>query len=147
MKPRSIEPAPLAPERLLRRLQRMHREHLRGIRPALAHPPTRALRQRREALDAVFVAVLGVDALAGAEREAGAEQAHGLALLADQVHLDAVPLAIVDRAMGEGGKVEIAAELAVDPHQHIEIEASGDAGGIVISVVGEAVPPLSLGRD
>src|SRR4051795_8652193 len=135
MKPRSIEPAPSAPERLLRRLQRVHREHLRGIRPALAHPPTRALRQRAEALDAVFVAVLGVDALARAEREAGAEQAHGLALLADQVHLDAVPLAIVDRAMGEGGKVEIAAEFAIDPYQHIEVEARGDAGGVVVGVV------------
>ena len=69
------------------------------------------------------------------------------ALLADQVHLDAVALAVVDRAMGEGGEIEIAAELAVDAHQHIEVEARGDAGRIVIGVVQHALVLFEIGAD
>src|SRR3569832_2896400 len=86
---------------LFRRLQRVHREHPCCVRPGLAHPPPGAARQRGEALDAVFVAVLGVDALALPEREARAEHAYRLALLADQMHLDPVLVAIVDRAVRE----------------------------------------------
>ena len=60
-------------------------------------------------------------------------------LAADQVHLDAMAVAVIDRAVGEARQVEIAAELAIDALQHIEIEARGDAGGIVIGVVQRAL--------
>ncbi len=83
----------------------------------------------------------------GRNVEAGAEHAHGLLLLAEQVHLDAVPLAVVDRAMGEGGEVEIAAELAVDADQHVEIEARGDAGRIIVGVVKHALVLFEIGAD
>jgi len=39
--------------------------------------------------------------------------------------------AIVDRAMGERANIEIAAQFAVDAVQNVEIEARGNAGGIV----------------
>ena len=64
--------------------------------------PARAARQHGKALQAVFVAALGMDALAGAECEAAAEHANGLRPLADQMHLDAVALAVIDRAVREG---------------------------------------------
>src|SRR5690242_21264875 len=110
----------------------MDREHAAPVGPALLHLPTRGLGQRRKAVKAVLVAVLGMNAFAGAERKVMAEHAHALRLAADQVHLDAVAVAIIDRAVKEARDVEIAAELAVDALQHIEIEARGDAGGIVI---------------
>lgn len=132
---------------LLCSFQCVHREHLRSIGPALPHPPAGALRQRGEAVDAVFVAVLGMDALAGPEREAGAQQSNGLVLLAEQMHLDAVPLAIVDRAMAERGQVEIAAEFAVDPHQDVEVEAGGHAGRIVIGIEQHALVLFEVGAD
>ena len=45
------------------------------------------------------------------------------------------------------GEVKIAAELAVDAHQHIEIEARGDAGGIVVGVVENALVLLEVDAD
>ncbi len=57
------------------RHQRVNREQLFRIGPGLEHLPARAARQRAEALDAVFVGALGVDALAGAEAEGGAQAA------------------------------------------------------------------------
>src|SRR5436190_8076499 len=110
----------------------MNREHPRLVGPALLHPPARGLCQRSEAVKTVFVAVLGVNALAGTEREVMAEHADALRLAADQVHLDTMAVAVVDRAVDEAGEVKIAAELAVDALQHIEIEFCGDAGGVVI---------------
>src|ERR1700752_1937991 len=105
----------------------MNRETPLLVGPALLHQPARSLCQGGEAVKTVFVAVLGVNALARPEREVMAEHAHALRLAADQVHLDAMAVAVVDRAMHEAGGIEIAAELAVDALQHIEIEARGDA--------------------
>ena len=47
--------------------QRVNRKHARRVGPGCARRPAGAARQRREALEAVFVAALGVDAFAGAE--------------------------------------------------------------------------------
>src|SRR5215471_21826844 len=58
-----------------------------------------------------------------------------------------MPLAVIDRAMGEGGDIEIAAELAVDAHQHIEIEARRDARPVVIGVVEQALVLFEIGAD
>src|SRR5262245_25167477 len=105
----------------------MDREHAVLVGPAFLHLPAGGLCQRGKTVKAVFVAVLGVNALARAEREVMAEHAHALRLAADQMHLDAVAVAVVDRAMHEARKIEIAAELAVDAFEHIEIETRGDA--------------------
>src|SRR4029079_7432695 len=76
-----------------------------------------------------------------------AQQAHSLRLFGDQVHLDAMTLAIIDRAMHEGGNVEIAAEFAVDANQDVEIELRGDAGSIVIGVVKYALVLFEIDTD
>ena len=47
----------------------------------------------------------------------------------------------------KAGEVEIAAELAVDAHQHIEVEARGDAGGIVIGVIQHALVLFEVDAD
>src|SRR5215218_1955994 len=75
------------------------------------------------------------------------EDAYGLRLLGDQVHLDAMALAIVNRAVHEGGNVEIAAELAVDADQNVEIESRGNAGGVVIGVVNHPLVLLEVDAD
>src|SRR5690242_21470057 len=56
-------------------------------------------------------------------------------------------LAVVDRAMGKGGEIKIAAELTVDAYQYVEIEAGGDAGRIVIGPVEHALVLLQVGAD
>src|SRR5579864_277780 len=88
-----------------------------------------------------------MDALAGTERELLAEHFSRQRLLADQVHLDAMAVAVIDRAMNEGADVEVTAELAVDPVQHIEIETRGDAGGVVIGVVECPLVLLEIDAD
>src|ERR1700752_867259 len=125
----------------------MNREHPRLVGPALRHLPARGLCQGGEAVKTVFVAVLGMNALAGPEREVMAEHALALLLAADQVHLDAMAIAVIDRAVNEAGEVEIAAELAIDALQHIEIEFCGDAGGIVIGVVERALVLFQIDAD
>ena len=67
----------------------------------------------------------------------------GQGLEADQMHLDAVAVTVIDRAMDERADVEVAAEFAVDPMQHIEIEARSDACGVVIGIIRVCVRPLS----
>jgi len=49
-------------------------------------------------------------------------------------HLDAVALAIVDRAMNKRAGVKIATEFAVDSDHHIEIESRGNAGVVVVGI-------------
>src|SRR5580700_6196614 len=63
------------------------------------------------------------------------------------MHLDAMALAVIDRAMDERADVEIAAELAVDPVQHIKVEARRDAGGVVVGVVKGALVLLEIDPD
>ncbi len=48
--------------------------------------------------------------------------------------------------MNRGG-VEIAAEFAVDADQHIEIEARGDAGGIVVGLIQHAFVLFEIDAD
>src|SRR5271168_1079136 len=63
------------------------------------------------------------------------------------MHLDAMTVAVIDRAMDERADVEIAAEFAVDPVQHIEIEARRDAGGVVIGIIKGALVFLEIDAD
>ena len=56
-------------------------------------------------------------------------------LLAGQMHLDAVALAVVEGVVLEACEIEIAAEFAVDAREQVEIELRGDAGGIVVGGV------------
>ena len=94
--------------------------------PASVHTatgrPAGAARQRAEGFERVLVAVLGVDRLAGAEFDRAAGHPHLLALLAGEMHLDAMALGIVEGVVAEAVEVEIAAELAVDARQQVEVE-------------------------
>jgi hypothetical protein len=55
-----------------------------------------------------------------------------LPLDAGEVHLDARTLAIEERVVLETFEIEVAAELAIDARQNVEIELRRDAGGVVI---------------
>ena len=55
--------------------------------------------------------------------------------LAGEMHLDASALGIIERMVAEACEVEVAAELAIDAGQQIEVEPRGDAGGVVIGGV------------
>src|SRR5438128_4301560 len=63
------------------------------------------------------------------------------------MHLDAIALAIIDRAVHEGGNVEIAAKLAVDADQNVEVESRGDARGVVIGIVKHPLVLLEIDAD
>ena len=68
-----------------------------------------------------------MDALAVGEAERAAGHAHALAGKAHEMHLDAARSLVVDRVMGEAVEIEIAAELAIDALEQIEVEGSGHA--------------------
>src|SRR5215471_6520882 len=94
---------PMADAPVSLRRQRVNREHFCAVGPGLPHPPTGAACKCCETIDAVLVAVLGVNAFTRTEGEARSQQAHGLFFPADQVHLDAVAVLVIDRSMSEGG--------------------------------------------
>src|SRR5262249_61751096 len=92
--------------------QRMDGKICAGVGPYGEGSPSRSAREGREVCERVFIAVLGVDRLSGAELDDASGHAQLLTLLADEVHLDAVALAIVERVVVEARKIEIAVELA-----------------------------------
>src|SRR4030081_2921903 len=49
--------------------------------------------------------------------------------------------------MGKSGKIESATQFTVDADQHIEIEARGDAGGIVVGIVQYALVFFEIDAD
>src|SRR5690606_9351245 len=91
-----------------------------------------ALGQAQEAVGAVLVGVLGVQALAGLEAEGALLDAHLLCQRADQVHLDARFARVEEGAVAEAARLDVAVQLATDASQQIEIESGGDAGAVVV---------------
>src|ERR1700688_4948109 len=87
---------------VVRRLihQRMNAEQ--AVRPHLEWRPAAAAGQRLERVDGVFVAVLGVDGLAGAEIDRRAVEAHLLSPRRGEMHLDPVVRGVVEGVMLEG---------------------------------------------
>src|SRR5580692_12725960 len=77
--------------------ERMNAEQ--PVRPHLERRPAAAAGQRLERVDGVFVAVLGVDGLAGAEIDRRAIEAHLLPPRRGEVHLDAVMRGVVEGVM------------------------------------------------
>src|SRR5208282_4789051 len=115
-----------------RSYQRMHREIPTRVGPSRHRRPGGPARQRAEALKSVLVAVLGVNALAGAKLDDAPGDMHLLARLADEMHLDATARGVVARPVAEACEVEVAVELSVDAREEIEVEPGSDAGGIVV---------------
>jgi hypothetical protein len=87
--------------RLVRQGESLDGEVAAFVGPQRRRQPAHAARQRTQLLGAVFVAVLGVDGFAGAEFDGLAGHFHLLPLRARQVHLDAMPLAVVEGMMLE----------------------------------------------
>ena len=81
------------------------------------HPEPRA--NAAKEFERVFVAVLGVDRLAGAEFEHPACHSHLLSLVAGQMHFNAAAIGIVEGMMAEICKIEVAVELAVDAREEV----------------------------
>src|SRR3954452_6508084 len=88
-----------------------------------------------------------MDGFAGAEIDACARHPHLLPLVAGEVHLDTLALAIVEGVMLEAVDVEFPIKLAVDPYQEVEIERLRHAGGIVIGRVENTAVLLQIGAD
>src|SRR5262245_52643960 len=113
----------------------MHAEQIVLIGPHSQRLPAGGAGEVVELTDRVFVGVLGVDALAGAEVEGAAQDAHHLPAQAPEVHLDTALARVVDRLVLEGADVEGAGQLAVDAVEQIEVERRGDAARVVVGHV------------
>ena len=57
---------------------------------------------------------------------------HGLRAGRFEMHLDAGVGGVPDGAVGEAGKIEVCAELAVEAGEDVAVEGGGDSGGIVV---------------
>src|SRR3954462_12507191 len=88
-----------------------------------------------------------MDSFAGAEIDAFAGHAHLLPLVAGEMHLDTLALAIVEGVMLEAVEIEFPVNLAVNPYQEVEIERLRHAGGIVIGRVENTAVLLQIGAD
>src|SRR5262245_52366642 len=99
------------------RPQRVDRKIFPLVGPHRERLPAGAARQRHERAWRVLVAVLGMNRFAGAEFDDVARNPHLLTLDARQMHLDAMPLAIVKGVMLERRRIEFAADLAIYPVQ------------------------------
>ena len=97
-----------------------------------SYPSCRA-REALELLDCIFVGILGVDTLAGAEFNLLAENCHALVLEAYDMHFDASLVGVSNCMMPECLEVERACELAVNARQKIKIEGRCHAGCIIVS--------------
>src|SRR5688500_9590827 len=105
----------------------MNREKTLRVDPAMLGNETGLRGEPAEILDRIFVRVLGVDGLAGAEVELVIPDSHALRDTAHEMHLDAPRIRVVVRAVLESRDIQVAAELAIDAREHVEIESGGDA--------------------
>jgi len=94
-------------------------EPLIDIAPRLRRVEAGAARQRLKLRHGVFVGALGVQVLTGLKGVLPAVQLDALRAAAEQMHLDALLLGLVEGVVVEGIDVEIGAELAVGPHQQV----------------------------
>src|SRR5207302_8002982 len=94
-------------------LQRMDREIVVLVGPGRDRPPARAFGERADGLHRVLVGILGMHRLALAEVKRTSRDRDALSLQTLKVHLDAVVLRILERAMAESRELEVSAEFAV----------------------------------
>ena len=76
-----------------------------------------------------------MDGLTRAEFDHTARDLHLLALVAGEVHLDAVALGIIEGVVTEARQIEVSVELAIDSRKQVEVEPGGNAAGIVVGRV------------
>src|SRR5581483_7967110 len=129
------------------RAQGVNRKILLLVDPHRQRLPAGAAGKRNERVRRILVAVLGVDRLAGAEIDHLARDPHLLPLDARKMHLDTMPLAIVEGMMFEARRIELAAELAIYPVQEIEIEFLRHALLVVIGGIQHVRTFFQIGTD
>jgi len=100
-------------------------------------PDTRELkpgrgRERAEALDCVLVGKFRDDLFVPIEMKFASPETHGLGLLADQMHFDAVRFLIVDGPVSPLREIEVRAQFAIRARKHVEIESGGHARAVVV---------------
>src|SRR6185369_4750243 len=95
---------------------------------------TRALHEAPESGRAVLVRALGPDEvpLFEVDGRGASPDPDPLALERDEPHFDARFRGVEHRPVRESREIEIPAELAVDPEQHVLVERGGDAEGVVV---------------
>src|SRR5262249_14620083 len=92
------------------------------VGPGLDHPATGPGPPLQEAVQAVLVRALRPHRLARGEVEGRAADVHVLRPQADQVHLDPAAAGVIGGEVAEAVQVEVAAQLAVDPRQQVQVE-------------------------
>src|SRR5262249_52285493 len=102
------------------------------VGPPLLDPISRLPGERLERRVIVLVRILSMDGLSLSEGERVAADVYALRAPADQMHLNAPLGLVVERAVPECREIEIAAELAVDAAEQVEVEAGGDAERVVV---------------
>src|SRR5437016_3466226 len=79
-----------------------------------------------------------MDGLTRAEFDRAAGDLHLLALLAGEVHLDAMALGIIEGVVTETREIEVSVELAIDARKQVEVEPGGNARGVVVGRIEDA---------
>ena len=121
------------------RPRRPNRQPDTGPRSSAAGPTTRprgeagTRRQPPEMVERIFVRVFGMNRFALLERKLRAGDADDLRFLADQIHLHAFLRTNVVGPMRERAQVEVGAELAIDPLEHVQVKGGAHATAIVVS--------------
>src|SRR5690348_3892756 len=125
----------------------MDAEELGLVGPAARRTIAGANRELAEAGNTVFAGILGVDPLALGEAEAPSRHGHDLVRAAANEDLDLAGLGVVMRVMRETREVEVAAKLAIDPLEEVEVEGRGHAARIVIGRIDDLWILLQIDAD
>ena len=94
-----------------------------------------------------LVAVLGVDGVALVEVDAVPGDVDRLGDEALEMHLNAALGGVPADAVGEGGEAEVGVEFAVEAGEDVEVEGSGDTGGVIVGSEDGGEALLAAGRE
>jgi len=112
-----------------------HREPALGIGPDAGRLEARTLQQPDGVGLLVFIAVLGVDAVARLEAARAAAPVHLLRRARLEVHLDASARGVVEAVVAPLADVEIGVDQPVHVAQDVQVEGGGHAQRVVIGGV------------
>ena len=130
-----------------RRRQVLDAQQTAVVGPDLADFEAGPAGEVAEAAEGVLVRALGPDALALAETEPGRPDVGGLVGEADEVHFDPPLPRLVEGVVAEAVEAEVAAQLAVNAGQQVQVEVAGDAGRVVVGGVQQVRVFLQVHAD
>src|SRR5471032_1375819 len=108
-------------------------EPLLRIGPGLDLGKARKLKQRTEVSHAIFVAALGMDALARSKAACPTRPLHGGRMTRFKVHFDARAACIEQRAMAPVTQFEVALNQRIQMVEDVQIERGRNAQSVVVS--------------